>query len=93
MLVSTSEAANSLGFMLVFPLTFVSSAFVPPETMPDTLKWFAEVNPFTVVVDEMRELWVGKSGGSLWQAVAWSLGIIAVFAPLAVWRYRRTAER
>ncbi len=93
MLVSTPEAANSLGFMLVFPLTFISSAFVPPETMPDALKWFAEVNPFTVVVDEMRELWVGKSGGSLWQAVAWSLGIIAVFAPLAVWRYRRTAER
>jgi ABC transporter DrrB family efflux protein len=93
MLVSTPEAANSLGFMLVFPLTFISSAFVPPDTMPDALKWFADVNPFTVVVDEMRELWVGSPGGTLWQAVAWSLAIIAVFAPLAVWRYRKTAER
>ncbi|MGI8749721.1 MAG: ABC transporter permease [Thermoleophilaceae bacterium] len=93
MLVSTPEAANSLGFMLVFPLTFISSAFVPPDTMPEALRWFADVNPFTVVVDEMRELWVGQAGGSLWQAVAWSLAIIAVFAPLAVWRYRKTAER
>ncbi len=93
MLVSTPEAANSLGFMLVFPLTFISSAFVPPDTMPDALKWFAEVNPFTVVVDEMRTLWVGAPGGTLWQAVAWAVAIIAVFAPLAVWRYRRTAER
>ena len=93
MLVTTPEAANSLGFMLVFPLTFISSAFVPTDTLPGALQWFAEVNPFTVVVDEMRELWVGAPGGTLWQAVAWSLAIIAVFAPLAVWRYRRTAER
>ncbi len=92
MLVSTPEAANSLGFMLVFPLTFISSAFVPPDTMPEALKWFAEVNPFTVVVDEMRELWIGNPGGSLWQAVAWSLAIVTVFAPLAVWRYRKRAE-
>jgi ABC-2 type transport system permease protein/oleandomycin transport system permease protein len=93
MLVSTPESANALGFMLVFPLTFISSAFVPVDTMPDVLKWFAEVNPFTVVVDEMRELWLGHPGGSLWQSVAWSLIITAVFAPLAVWRYRATAER
>jgi ABC transporter DrrB family efflux protein len=93
MLVTTPEAANSLGFMLVFPLTFISSAFVPTDTLPGALKWFAEVNPFTVVVDEMRELWVGSPGGTLWQAVAWSVAIIAVFAPLAVWRYRATAER
>jgi ABC transporter DrrB family efflux protein len=93
MLVSTPEAANSLGFMLVFPLTFISSAFVPVESMPEALQVFAELNPFTVVVDEMRELWVGSPGGSLWQSVAWAIGIIAVFAPLAVWRYRNKAER
>ena len=93
MLVSTPESANALGFMLVFPLTFISSAFVPVDTMPDALQWFAEVNPFTVVVDEMRELWLGVPGGSLWQSVAWSLAITAIFAPLAVWRYRQTAER
>ena len=93
MLVSTPESANALGFMLVFPLTFISSAFVPVDTMPDALQWFAEVNPFTVVVDEMRELWLGVPGGSLWQSVAWSLAITAIFAPLAVWRYRQSAER
>ena len=93
MLVSTPEAANSLGFMLVFPLTFISSAFVPVDSMPEALQVFAEVNPFTVVVDEMRELWVGSPGGSLWQSIAWAIGIIIVFAPLAVWRYRRNAER
>ena len=93
MLVSTPEAANSLGFMLVFPLTFISSAFVPVDSMPEALQVFAEVNPFTVIVDEMRELWVGSPGGSLWQSVAWSVAITAVFAPLAVWRYRKNAER
>ena len=61
--------------------------------MPDGLQWFAEANPFTVIVDEMRELWLGVPGGSLWQSVAWSLAITAVFAPLAVWRYRQSAER
>jgi ABC transporter DrrB family efflux protein len=93
MLVSTPEAANSLGFMLVFPLTFISSAFVPVDSMPDVLKTFAEANPFTVMVDEMRELWLGAPGGSLWQCLAWTLAIVAVFAPLAVWRYRANAER
>ncbi len=64
MLVSTPESANALGFMVVFPLTFISSAFVDPGSMPDGLRWFAEVNPFTVVVDVMRELWLGVPGGS-----------------------------
>jgi ABC transporter DrrB family efflux protein len=92
MLVSSPEAANSLGFIAVFPLTFISSAFVPVESMPAPLRAFAEINPFTVVVDAMRSLWVGApAGDSVWGAVAWSLGILAVFAPLAVRRYRRAA--
>ena len=92
LIVSSPEAANSLGFIAVFPLTFISSAFVPVESMPGGLQWFAEVNPFTIVVDAMRALWVGApAGNSVWGAVVWSLVIIAVFAPLAVSRYRRTA--
>ncbi len=92
LIVSSPEAANSLGFIAVFPLTFISSAFVPPETMPAGLQWFAEINPFTIVVDAMRSLWVGTpAGNSVWGAVVWSLLIIAVFAPLAVSRYRRAA--
>jgi len=92
LLVSSPEAANSLGFIAVFPLTFISSAFVPVESMPSALRWFAEINPFSVVVDAMRALWVGAPAhNSVWGAVVWSLVIIAVFAPLAVSRYRRAA--
>ncbi len=92
MLVSTPEAANSVGFIAVFPLTFISSAFVPVASMPEALRGFAEVNPFTVTVDAMRSLWLGAPAhNNVWGAVAWSLAIIAVFAPLAVARYRRAA--
>jgi ABC-type multidrug transport system permease subunit len=94
MLVASPEAANSLGFIAVFPLTFISSAFVPVESMPDGLRWFAEVNPFTIVVNAMRALWIGApAGNNVWGAVVWSLVILAVFAPLAVRRYRRAASR
>jgi len=92
MIVTTPEAANSVGFIAVFPLTFISSAFVPVESMPDALQWFAEINPFTVVVDAMRSLWLGApAGNDVWGAFAWSFALIALFAPLAVARYRKIA--
>jgi ABC transporter DrrB family efflux protein len=94
LLVSSPESANSLGFIAVFPLTFISSAFVPVASMPSGLRWFAQVNPFTVVVDAMRALWVGApAGNSVWGGFVWALVIVAIFAPLAVWRYRRAAGR
>jgi ABC transporter DrrB family efflux protein len=94
LLVSSPESVNSLGFIAVFPLTFVSSAFVPVASLPDGLRQFAEVNPFTVVVDAMRHLWLGAPAHNyVWGAVVWSLAIIAVFAPGAVARYRRAASR
>jgi ABC-2 type transport system permease protein/oleandomycin transport system permease protein len=94
LLVSSPEAANSLGFIAVFPLTFISSAFVPTDSMPSALQWFAEINPFTIVVNAMRALWVGApAGNAVWGAVVWSFVILAIFAPLAVWRYRRAAGR
>jgi len=90
MLVSSAEAANSVGFIVIFPLTFISSAFVPVSSMPSVLRGFAEVNPFTVTVDAMRSLWLGApAGNDVWGAVVWCVAIIAVFAPLAVARYRR----
>jgi len=93
LLVSSPEAANSVGFIAVFPLTFISSAFVPVDSMPEPLKTFAQVNPFTIVVDAMRALWVGApAGNNVWGAIVWCLVIIAVFAPLAVARYRRAAS-
>ena len=94
LLVSSPEAANSVGFIAVFPLTFISSAFVPVASMPEPLKSFAMVNPFTIVVDAMRSLWLGvPAGNNVWGAVVWSLVIIAVFSPLAVARYRKAAGR
>jgi ABC transporter DrrB family efflux protein len=94
LLVSSPESANSLGFIAVFPLTFISSAFVPVASMPAALRWFAEINPFTIEVNAMRSLWIGAPAHNyVWGAVVWSLVIIAVFAPLAVWRYRRAAGR
>ncbi len=92
LLVSSPESVNSVGFIVVFPLTFISSAFVPVASMPAGLQQFAEVNPFTIVVDAIRHLWLGAPAhNSVWGGVAWSLAIIAVFAPLAVGRYRRAA--
>jgi ABC-2 type transport system permease protein len=94
MLVRSPEAANSVGFLAVFPLTFISSAFVPPTSMPTVLRDFANVNPFTIVVDAMRSLWIGLPAGNyVWGAFVWAFVIIAVFAPLAVWRYRATSAR
>ena len=90
LLVSSPEAANSFGFIAILPLTFISSAFVPPQFMPSALRAFANINPFTIVVDAMRHLWIGfPAGNYVWGAVVWSIVIIAVFAPLAVGRYRR----
>ncbi len=90
LLASTPESANSVGFILIFPLTFISSAFVPVATMPEPLKTFAKVNPFTIFVDAMRALWIGAPAGNyVWGAVAWAVVILVVFAPLAVARYRR----
>jgi ABC transporter DrrB family efflux protein len=90
---SSPESAQSLGFIAIFPLTFASSAFVPVDSMPDWLQAFAEVNPFTTVVDATRHLFLGAPANSdVWVAVLWSVGLIAVFAPLAVARYRRAVS-
>ena len=91
---SSAETAQQIGFILLFPLTFISSAFVPVENMPAALEAFAKVNPFTVTVDAMRHLFVGTpAGNSVWGATLWSLGLIIVFAPLAVLKYRRVSAR
>ncbi len=92
LLTSSPESANSVAFIVVFPLTFISSAFVPVSSMPSVLKAFAQVNPFTIVVDAIRHLWLGAPAhNSVWGAVVWAFVIIALFSPLAVARYRRAA--
>jgi ABC transporter DrrB family efflux protein len=92
--VSTPEAANGVGFTLIFPITFISSAFVPVESMPSGLEEVANANPVSVVVDALRALWLdAPAGSSLWLSVVWCFVIIAIFAPLAVAKYRRSTAR
>jgi ABC transporter DrrB family efflux protein len=94
LIASSAESAQAFGFMAIFPLTFISSAFVPTDTLPSVLQAFAEVNPFTTVVDAVRHLWVGTPAHSdVWAAFAWSLGLIAVFSALAIRRYRLAVGR
>ena len=89
--VSTPEAAQAASFPLVFPLVFVSSVFVPTQSMPSWLQAFAEHQPVSVTAQALRALLTGGEWQSpLLQAVAWSVGIGVVFATLAVRRYRRT---
>ena len=86
------ESVGSFGLIWLFPLTFVSSAFVTVASMPGWLQAFANNQPVTIVIDEMRAMAVG---GPLvehgWQSAAWLAGIFAVFIPLAVRAYRRSA--
>ncbi|HEV8360966.1 MAG TPA: ABC transporter permease [Candidatus Thermoplasmatota archaeon] len=90
MFAKTVQSAEMLGFTWVFPLVFVSSVFVPVQTMPDWLEGFAANNPITLAANAVRALALGTPiGNDGLLTVAWCLGIIAVFAPLAVLKFRR----
>jgi ABC transporter DrrB family efflux protein len=88
--IKDEESVGSFGLVWLFPLTFVSAAFVPVTSMPGWLQAFAKNQPVTTVIDEMRGL---ALGGPLalhaWQSALWLGGIVAVFVPLAVRAYRR----
>jgi ABC-2 type transport system permease protein/oleandomycin transport system permease protein len=92
--VRTPEALQGIIFAVVFPLTFVSSAFVPVDTLPDWLQGFAENQPFSVVVNAVRDLTLGTDlYNDTVPAILWSLGILLVGFPLGVWLYnRRTTQ-
>jgi ABC transporter DrrB family efflux protein len=89
--VKDPETAQSAGFIWVFPLTFVSSAFVPTDSMPGVLRAFADVNPVTLAVDAARALMIGEGHvtGPLLGTLAWLTGLLLVFVPLAVRAFRR----
>jgi ABC-2 type transport system permease protein/oleandomycin transport system permease protein len=90
LLVRTPEAVQAAMFVFVFPLTFASSAFVPVDTMPRGLRVFAEHQPVTIAVDTLRSAALGQPlGAEAWQTLAWSIGILAVFFPVAVRLYQR----
>jgi ABC transporter DrrB family efflux protein len=85
------ETAQSAGMIWVFPLTFASSAFVPASSMPGFMRTLAEINPVTLTVDATRALTVGH-GDALSPAVgalAWLVGLLLVFVPLAVRAFRQ----
>jgi ABC-2 type transport system permease protein len=76
--------------MIMFPLSFLSNAFVPAQTMPGWLQAFVSVNPVTLVIDACRDL---MNDGRLTSNVLWAvvgcIGVVAIFAPLAVRSYSR----
>ena len=92
--VKSVEAANSAGFIWMFPLTFVSSAFVDTRQMTPWLRRIADANPFTVVTNAARALYSGNpTGSTVWQSLGWAAGITVVFATLAVRKFNSAASR
>jgi ABC-2 type transport system permease protein len=87
---SSVEAVQWLTFVLVFPLTFASTTFVPAEGMHPILQVFAVNQPITQIVEAVRALMLGEPiGNHGWLSVAWSVGILLVAMPLASWLFRR----
>ncbi|HUA31251.1 MAG TPA: ABC transporter permease [Streptosporangiaceae bacterium] len=90
--IGDEESVQAFGLVWLFPLTFLSSAFVPISTMPGWLQAFANNQPVTFVIDTMRAMALGGPiETSLWKSIAWLAGIFIVFAPLAVRAYKRAA--
>jgi ABC transporter DrrB family efflux protein len=90
LVVRGAESAQTAGFVLLFPLVFASSVFVPVSSMPSWLQPFAKASPVTLTADAARTLALyGGVPSSLGESLAWIAGILAVFVPLWVWRYRR----
>jgi ABC transporter DrrB family efflux protein len=90
LVVRGAESAQTAGFVILFPLVFASSVFVPVSTLPDWLQTIAKVSPVTLVANTARSF--ASTGGvpdSLGWSLAWIVGILVVFVPLSVWRYRR----
>ena len=104
LLVRTPEVVNNASFIVIFPLTFVASTFVPLETFPSVLRTFAEWNPVSAVTQAARELFGNVPAGApvpdVWSlqhpvlyTLLWTALILAVFVPLSVRLYQRTATR
>jgi ABC transporter DrrB family efflux protein len=93
---SNSETAQVMAFPILFPLIFASPAFVPISSMPGWLRTFANNQPIGVLINAQRSLMLGQAhqpgstSGYVLAALAWCVGLLAVLAPLAVWRYRRS---
>jgi ABC-type polysaccharide/polyol phosphate export permease len=104
LLVPSPEVVNNASFMVIMPLTFISNAFVPIETLPTPLRIFAEWNPVSAVTQAARNLFGNTSPlapvPEAWSMqnpelyiMIWILVLIAVFAPLSVRLYERAASK
>jgi ABC transporter DrrB family efflux protein len=104
LLVPSPEVVNNASFMVIFPMTFVANTFVPSENLPTALRVFAEWNPVSAVTQAARELFgnipPGTAEPGVWPlqnpmlyTLIWVAVIVAVFAPLAVRRYKRVGAR
>jgi ABC-2 type transport system permease protein len=83
------DGASAFSYPLIF-LPFISSAFVPTDTMPGPVRWFAENQPVTAIVDSIRSLFAQQPVGvDLWVALAWCLGILVAGYVVAIVLYRR----
>jgi ABC-2 type transport system permease protein/oleandomycin transport system permease protein len=90
--IKDEESVQAFGLIWLFPLTFLSSAFVPIQSMPGWLQAFANNQPVTFVINTMRALALGGPiQADLWKSIAWLAGIFIVFVPLAVRAYKRAA--
>ncbi len=88
----SAAAVQGISLMILFPLTFLSNAFVPASTMPEWLAWFVGVNPVSHLVTAARELTTtGTSGVEVWVTLLASAAVVIVFAPLTVRAYMRRA--
>jgi ABC-2 type transport system permease protein len=88
----TASAVQGISMIILFPLTFVSNAFVPVDTMPDWLQWFVRINPISHLVTAVRELANnGTFGNDLAISLTGAAVIVAIFAPLTVRAYMRRA--
>lgn len=90
MSVHDSETAQLASFVLIFPLTFASAAFVPVSTMPSWLQVFVRNQPVTFVVESARHFALGiPANGATWKAIAWCAVLLVIFVPLSLWQYKR----
>jgi ABC transporter DrrB family efflux protein len=93
--VGDPETAQAAAFPVMAPLVFASSAFVPVSTMPSWLQPFAEHQPVSVTATAVRALCLGgdavgvSTASYVFRSLAWDVAILIMFAPIAVWRYRR----
>ncbi|MCY3779061.1 MAG: ABC transporter permease [Chloroflexi bacterium] len=87
-------SAQVAGFVWLVPVTFVSSIFIPPFTMPDWLRVFADNQPVSVAANATRGLMTGSPDmDNIVLSVVWIVGIMLVFVPLTVWEYARAVSQ